>query len=81
MKRVIAAGLLMFTGCSTAPLADLLDRTHPGQLEPGGGRDPFRGGVAPPVEPIPFDPPPLELGPPVAPPPDPIEPDAFWSTP
>lgn len=81
MERVMAAGLLMVTGCSTAPLADLLDRTHPGQLEPGGVHGPFRGGVAPPVEPVPFAPAPLELGPPVAPRPDPVDADPFWSTP
>jgi hypothetical protein len=43
MKRIAALLLLLTTGCSTAPLADLLDCLSPGKLPAGGGR--YRGGV------------------------------------
>jgi hypothetical protein len=41
MKR-IAAVCLLLTGCSTAPVADLMDWLRPGRLEPAPG---YHGGV------------------------------------
>jgi hypothetical protein len=41
MKR-IAAVCLLLTGCSTAPVADVMDWLRPGQLPPAPG---YHGGV------------------------------------
>jgi hypothetical protein len=41
MKR-IAAVCLLLTGCSSAPVADLMDWLRPGQLEPAPA---YHGGV------------------------------------
>jgi hypothetical protein len=41
MKR-IAAVCLLLTGCSSAPVADLMDWLRPGRLEPAPG---YHGGV------------------------------------
>jgi hypothetical protein len=60
MKR-IAAVCLLLAGCSSAPVADLMDWLRPGQLEPAPG---FHGGVgaqtqiAAPLPPTPEAPPP-----------------------
>jgi hypothetical protein len=45
MKRMLALLLLCLTGCSTAPVADLLDWKNPGCIR---GSGPFYGGVAAP---------------------------------
>lgn len=48
MRRMIGLLLILTCGCSTAPLADLLDAVAPARVENVG---PARGGVAPlPVE-------------------------------
>jgi hypothetical protein len=70
MKR-IAAVCLLLTGCSSAPVADLMDWLRPGRLEPAAG---YHGGVgaqqeiAAPLLPEPPHPaegavPPTDLGP------------------
>jgi len=41
MKQIMVMLLVVLAGCSTAPVADLLDRFKPGELPPG----PYRGGV------------------------------------
>ena len=62
MKRIAAVCLLLSAGCSTAPVADLMDCLAPGRLPPAPG---YHGGVgaqqqiAPPLpEPPPPVPPP-----------------------
>jgi hypothetical protein len=40
MKR-LAALLLLLSGCSSAPIADLMDHFYPAEVEPG----PYYGGV------------------------------------
>jgi hypothetical protein len=71
MNRIGGVLLVMVAGCSTAPLADVLDLVRPGRVGPG----PYRGGVemqhtgrtpAPIAEPAPF-------APPAGPVPSPIE--------
>lgn len=57
MRRLGVLILMLLTGCSTAPVADLLDLVKPGRLPPG----PYRGGVynqpiVPPAAPAPFPP-------------------------
>jgi hypothetical protein len=60
MKRIAALCLLLSAGCSTAPVADLMDWVAPGRLPPTTG---FHGGVsaqtqvAPPVPQQPAPPP------------------------
>ncbi len=69
MKR-IAAVCLLLTGCSSAPVADLMDWLRPGKLEPAPG---YHGGVGtqeqitPPPAP---EAPRIEEGPPPVPPTD-----------
>ncbi len=46
MKR-IAAVCLLLSGCSSAPVADLMDWLRPGRLEPAPG---YHGGVGIPQE-------------------------------
>ena len=64
MKRIAAACLLL-TGCSSAPVADLMDWARPGRLEPSPG---YHGGVgaqqqiAAPLPPAPEAPLPVEGG-------------------
>lgn len=41
MKR-LAVLLVLLSGCSSAPLADVMDYYYPAQMEPG----PYYGGVA-----------------------------------
>lgn len=41
MNRALAILILFLTGCSSMPMADLMDRLQPGQLPAG----PYRGGV------------------------------------
>jgi hypothetical protein len=78
MKRITALSLLLLTGCSTAPIADLLDFVRPGRITPGpapyGGVCIPQGGpvgapvVAAPVLPGPgIPPPPAPPGAPGAP--------------
>jgi hypothetical protein len=49
--------MLFLTGCSTAPVADLMDRFYPGQIGPeatppyGGVSTPYPGGLVPPPGP------------------------------
>jgi hypothetical protein len=53
LPRLALVTLVWAAGCSTAPIAGLLDRVRPGRLE--GGSGPFYGGVqavpCPPVTP------------------------------
>jgi hypothetical protein len=42
MKRIAAACLLLSAGCSSAPVADLMDYFAPGRLQPAPG---YHGGV------------------------------------
>jgi hypothetical protein len=42
MKRIVAACLLLSAGCSSAPVADLMDYFAPGRLPPAPG---YHGGV------------------------------------
>lgn len=63
MKRLIPLLLLVSIGCSTAPVADVLDVVRPGRIGPGpyhggvGAQHRDMGGAAPalvaPAEPIP----------------------------
>jgi hypothetical protein len=63
MKRVAALCLLLSAGCSTAPVADLLDCLAPGRLPPAPG---YHGGVGAQTQ---VAPPPTEGGlPPPTPP-------------
>jgi hypothetical protein len=48
MKRLMALVLLLAAGCSTAPLADLLDLCKPGRL--GAEQTPPYGGVCAPKQ-------------------------------
>ncbi|HEV3258351.1 MAG TPA: hypothetical protein VG013_15840 [Gemmataceae bacterium] len=76
MRRAAALLLLMLAGCSTAPVADLLDYFKPAQLEPGatapygnvGASTPIVAPVVVPAAPLP---PPVLGAPGVAPPPGP----------
>jgi hypothetical protein len=61
MKR-IAAVCLLLAGCSTAPVADLMDHFAPGRLPPAPG---YHGGVGS----QPSAPPPADVLPPPPPPP------------
>jgi hypothetical protein len=68
MKRIAAICLLAAAGCSSAPVADLLDWVKPGRLPRDPGR--YYGGVGnlqPAPEPLPATPP-VEVPPPVPPP-------------
>jgi hypothetical protein len=66
MKRIAAACLLLTAGCSSAPVADVMDYVWPGRLEPATG---YHGGVGGPQQ---LPAPPAEgAPPPPAPPPDP----------
>src|SRR5262249_37167219 len=70
MKCGLAICLLLLTGCSTAPVADLMDWFWPGRLPaetttPHGGVCLPQGNLPPPGVPIPAAPP---AGPPPAPP-------------
>jgi hypothetical protein len=64
MKRIVILLLLLTAGCSTAPIADLLDAVRPGRLGPG----PYRGGVChqhgPPAPPVAAPPPVVDAPPP-----------------
>jgi hypothetical protein len=42
MRRLTGLGLLLLTGCSTAPIADMLDFFKPGRLE-RGNTQPYGG--------------------------------------
>jgi hypothetical protein len=42
MRRIALACLLLCAGCSSAPVADVMDRFFPGHLEPAPG---YHGGV------------------------------------
>jgi hypothetical protein len=71
MKRIAAACLLLSAGCSSAPVADVMDYFRPGRLEAAPG---YHGGVGaqqqaavPPVVVTP----PAEGAPPPVPPTDP----------
>src|SRR5260370_11532513 len=54
MRRMAVLLLLFLGGCSTAPVADLLDRFYPGQIGAeatppyGGVSNPYPGGLAAP---------------------------------
>ncbi len=61
MKRIAALCLLLSAGCSSAPVADVMDRFWPGHLEPAPG---YHGGVG--VQQQPYIPPlegPRPIGP------------------
>jgi hypothetical protein len=75
MKRAAAFLLIMLAGCSTAPVADLMDWLKPGRLPSG----PYHGGVcgpngSPALAPTPESPPVVSPPPfpPTAPAPPPI---------
>jgi hypothetical protein len=62
MRRIAALLLLLAAGCSTAPVADLLDAWTPGRLPPDAARYyggvgnlplPAAGAEAPPAAPVP----------------------------
>jgi len=65
MKRVVAVCLLLSAGCSSAPLADVMDCLAPGRLPPAPG---YHGGVGAQQQ---GAPPPPGLEPPLYPPPTP----------
>lgn len=54
MRQAIALLLVTVSGCSTAPLADLLDAVAPARVMDVA---PGRGGIAPPLDPIDSTPP------------------------
>jgi hypothetical protein len=54
MKRIAVLLMLLSGGCSTRPLADVLDWVKPGRLSAGAANT--YGGVAAPVAPPPFFP-------------------------
>lgn len=58
MRALLGGVLLLSVGCSTAPIADLLDYTSPGRSTP----DPYQRGTngprPPAIPPVPFDRPP-----------------------
>ncbi|HXG08290.1 MAG TPA: hypothetical protein VNK04_00725 [Gemmataceae bacterium] len=59
MKQTAVFLLVLTAGCSTAPVADLLDHCKPGRIGPG----PYYGGVCAPhtlpgAAPVPVPPPP-----------------------
>ena len=62
MKRLAAVCLLLLAGCSSAPIADVLDCVAPGHLEPAAS---YHGGVGLPQQPTV---PPLEGPQPIVPP-------------
>ncbi|HKI35781.1 MAG TPA: hypothetical protein VKA46_28255 [Gemmataceae bacterium] len=66
MKRIAPACLLLLAGCTSAPVADLMDWLSPGRLDPAPG---YHGGVGlqQPTPPPPPVPPPADspLPPPV----------------
>jgi hypothetical protein len=62
MKRIAAVCLLLSAGCSTAPVADLMDCLAPGRLPTAPG---YHGGVGAQQQ---VAPPLLEAPPPVPPP-------------
>ena len=74
MRQAATAWLLLLTGCSTAPFADLMDYFHPGRVT---GQAPPTGGVCIPqggpvavpavVPPVPIPPQPLLPVPPAPP--------------
>ena len=69
MKAVVGLLLLLAAGCSTAPVADVMDFAFPPRMPPPGA--PFVGGVG-----VPQAPPPgavLQLPVPAVPPVPPVE--------
>jgi hypothetical protein len=66
MRRVVVLILCAACGCSTAPVADLMDHFCPGRLTTNG---PFYGGVSAPHGVPPG--PPVVVAPPAAPVPEP----------
>jgi hypothetical protein len=70
MKRMAALLLLITAGCSTSPLADVLDFVKPGRLPSGPRR--YYGGADALPSPQPVNPPASSL--PIPPPPDPVRP-------
>ncbi len=59
MRRIAAVCLLLSAGCSSAPVADLMDWWAPGRLPPAPG---YHGGVGAQTQvapPLPEAPPPL----------------------
>src|SRR5947199_4376270 len=75
MRRTAVLLLVMTAGCSTAPLADLMDYFHPSHLDPEPGPLPVNVCPAPapvgPMRPVPDAPPPVQIQPfgPSGPPP------------
>ena len=61
MKRIAAACLLLSAGCSSAPVADLMDYFAPGRLPPAPG---YHGGVGAQTQGLP---PQIQSGPPPVP--------------
>lgn len=55
MRTLMAALLLAGAGCSTAPIADLLDYTTPGRSTPDPYRRGENGPQPPPIPPVNFD--------------------------
>ena len=64
MKRIAAVCLLLSAGCSTAPVADLMDWVSPGRLPPAPG---YHGGVGAQAQVAPPSPEPPPVPPPVGP--------------
>jgi len=84
--RRLALAVVFIAGCSTAPIADLLDRFSPGKLEPakvapyGGVCGPQQVGVVP-AGPVPVPGAAVPLGPPLPAPPGVAPQGAFGSPP
>jgi hypothetical protein len=72
MKRSILLAALALSGCSTAPVADVLDWTFPGKAVPSLPNSEL-GPPGPPAGPPPREPSGPESGPPPLPPP-PVDP-------
>jgi hypothetical protein len=62
--RGLSVLAFLLAGCSTAPIADLMDHFAPGHVEPGKAA-PY-GGVCQPQQLVPPGPPPVLPGPPPA---------------
>ncbi len=55
MRKLSSLLLLLGVGCSTAPIADLLDYTSPGRTVPDPYQRGDHGPKPPPIPPVPFD--------------------------